>query len=288
MLSRNDFELWVRSCHHLFTIFEGRSDLYPLSLQLVEEYWRNNGKYHIDSEVLKSLHSKLRHLNYKNFGIEGDLERIISNAFNEFISRHFIIGEHDNIGIAIAPYLFTWNIRRFEEYLQENPQFNLSNYFIDLGRELSMLKDDIVYFRGKRLIESDIDADERKIINLFTAVEGTLKKIRNRYVTKDSGKGEPVGTIKILHILAPHYFPLLDNPIAEAVELKREKESIKYEHYITWMKRLQLWLQNYADVLKELEKEFELPMLKLVDEAFYVMGTVDLSRRVKLLEIPQP
>jgi hypothetical protein len=152
MLSKDEFEVWVRSCHGLFTVFESRSDFYPLSLQLVEEYWRNNGKYHINGEVLKSLHSKLQHLNYKYFGIEGDLERVISNAFNEFISRHFTIGEHDNIGVAIAPYLFTWNIQRFKKYFEENPQFNLSDYFLALGHEISMLKDEIAYLERKGLL----------------------------------------------------------------------------------------------------------------------------------------
>jgi len=105
----------------LYTVFESKSDLYPLSHQLVEEYWRNNGKYHINDEVIKSLDSKLQYLNYRSFGIKGDLKRGISNAFNEFKSRHFTIGEHDNIGVAIAPYLFTWNIQRFKEYFKTTP-----------------------------------------------------------------------------------------------------------------------------------------------------------------------
>jgi hypothetical protein len=280
MLSRDEFEVWVRSCHGLFTVFESRSDFYPLSLQLVEEYWRNNGKYHINGEVLKSLHSKLQHLNYKYFGIEGDLERVISNAFNEFISRHFTIGEHDNIGVAIAPYLFTWNIQRFKKYFEENPQFNLSDYFIALGHEISMLKDEIAYFRKKRFVDSDIDSDEPRIRELLEAVMGVLRELSKNYVGKKHD--EPVATIKILHILTPNYFPLWDNSMARSVGLKR----VTLDGAITWMKRLRLWLQNYVDVLEKLEKEFELPMLKLVDESFYIMCTVKLRNRVGSLEIP--
>ncbi|MFZ8783540.1 MAG: hypothetical protein ACO2OR_06120, partial [Desulfurococcaceae archaeon] len=92
----------------MYTIFESRSDFYPISLQLVEEWWRNNGRYYINDEILKSLHSKLQYLDskyYEHFGVKGGLQRILPSAFNEFISRHFTIGEHDNIGVAIAPYL---------------------------------------------------------------------------------------------------------------------------------------------------------------------------------------
>jgi len=284
MLSRDEFEEWVRSCHSLYTIFESRSDFYPLSLRLVEEWWRNNGKYYINSEILESLHSKLQYLDDKYyeeyFKIKGELKRIIPTAFNEFISRYFTIGEHDNIGVAIAPYLFTWNLLRFKAYFARNPQFKLSDYFIALGREVSMLKDEIAYFRGKRLIDSDIDSDEDRIRNLYVAIQRILRELNINYAGKK--EEEYVGTVKILHILAPNYFPLLDNEIAKAVGLKG---AITWSKYITWTKGLRLWLQNYVDVLEKLENEFKSSMLKLIDESLYIMSTVNLSKRVPSLEI---
>jgi len=287
MLSRDEFEVWVRSCHGLYTIFESRTDFYPISLKLVEEWWRNNGKYHINDEILKSLHSKLQYIDnkyYKYFRVKGNLQGILSSAFNEFISRHFTIGEHDNIGVAIAPYLFTWNLQRFKVYFERNPQFKLSDYFIALGREVSMLKDEIAYFRGKRLIDSDIDSDEDRIRNLYNAICTILKKLNISYAGKE--EEEYVGTVKILHILAPNYFPLLDNKIAEAVKLiKKDKEKIEWPKYITWIRGLRLWLQNYVDVLEKLENEFKSSMLKLIDESLYIMSTVNLSKRVPSLEI---
>jgi hypothetical protein len=283
MLSRDEFEVWVRSCHGLYTIFESRSDFYPLSLQLVEEWWRNNGKYRINDKILKSLYSKLQYLDnkyYEHFGVKGNLQRILSNAFNKFISRYFTIGEHDNIGVAIAPYLFTWNLLRFKAYFERNPQFKLSDYFIALGREVSMLKDEIAYFRGKRLIDSDIDSDEDRIRNLYVAIQRILRELNISYAGKK--EEEYVGTVKILHILVPNYFPLLDNEIAKAVGLKG---AITWSKYITWTKGLRLWLQNYVDVLEKLENEFKLSMLKLIDESLYIMSTVTLSKRVPSLEI---
>jgi hypothetical protein len=52
------------------------------------------------------------------------------------------------------------------------------------------------------------------------------------------------------------------------------------------MNKLRAWLQNYIDVLEKLEKEFGLPMLKLVDECFYIMCTVGLSKRIRFLGMP--
>jgi len=202
------------------------------------------------------------------------------------VSRHFTIGEHDNIGVAIAPYLFTWNLQRFKNYFQKKPHFDLSEYFIELGDKVSKLKDEITYFRGKRLIESDIDSDEDRIRNLYYTIWRILKNLNANYMEKE--EKEYVGTVKILHILAPNYFPLLDNKIAKCVELIKDQGTITWPKYFTWIKSLRKWLGDYAGVLEKLEKEFELPILKLVDEAFYIMCTVDLSRRVKLLEIPHP
>ncbi len=264
----------------MYTVFESKSDLYPIPLQLVEEYWKNNGKYHINEEILKSLSSKLKYLDYESFGIKGDLKEAVSKAFIKFIERRFTIGEHDNIGVAIAPYLFTWNIKRFKKYFQEKPQFNLSDYFIALGQKISELKVEIAYYRKKRLVDSDIDSDEPKIRELLKAVIRVLRELSENYVGKK--QDEPLATIKILHILAPNYFPLWDNYMARCVGLKR----VTLDGAITWMKMLRLWLQNYVDVLEKLEKEFKLPMLKLVDESFYIMCTVNLRKRVGSLGIP--
>jgi hypothetical protein len=280
MLSKNEFEVWVRSSHGFYTIFESRGDFYPLSLRLVEEWWRNNGRYYINDEMLRFLQSGLQYLDYTIFGIKEALKSVVANAFNEFLSKYFTVGEHSNVGVAIAPYLFIWNIKRFKIYFEENPQFSLSNYFIALGHEIDRLRDEMAYFRSKRLVDCDINSDEPKVRELLKTVIKILRRLSIEYVGKKHE--EPLATIKILHILAPNYFPLLDNEIAKAVGLKRAR----MDTYITWMKRLKSWLQNYVDVLEKLEKEFGLSMLKLVDECFYIMCTLDLSKRIQFLGMP--
>jgi len=280
MLSKNEFEVWVRSSHGFYTIFESRGDFYPLSLRLVEEWWRNNGRYYINDEMLRFLQSGLQYLDYTIFGIKETLKSVVANAFNEFLSKYFTVGEHSNVGVAIAPYLFIWNIKRFKTYFEENPQFSLSNYFTALGLEIDRLRDEIAYFRSKKLVDCDINSDEPKVRELLKTVIKILRRLSIEYVGKKHE--EPLATIKILHILAPNYFPLLDNEIAKAVGLKRAR----MDTYITWMKKLKSWLQNYVDMLEKLEKEFGLPMLKLVDECFYIMCTVDLSKRIQFLGMP--
>jgi hypothetical protein len=280
MLSKNEFEVWVRSSHGFYTIFESRGDFYPLSLRLVEEWWRNNGRYCIIDEMLSFLQSGLQYLDHAIFGVEEALKSVVTNAFKEFLSKYFTVGEQSNVGVAIAPYLFTWNIKRFKTYFKENPQFSLSDYFTALGLEIDRLRDEIAYFRSKRLVDRDINSDEPKVRELLKTVIKILRRLSIEYVGKKHE--EPLATIKILHILAPNYFPLLDNEIAKAVRLKRARMDV----YIIWMKRLKSWLQNYVDVLEKLEKEFGLPMLKLVDECFYIMCTVDLSKRIQFLGMP--
>jgi hypothetical protein len=229
--------------------------------------------------MLRFLQSGLQYLDHAIFGVEEALKSVVTNAFKEFLSKYFTVGELNNVGVAIAPYLFAWNIKRFKIYFEENPQFSLSDYFIALGLEIDRLRDEIAYFRSKRLVDSDVDSDELKVRGLLKTVIEILRKLSKEYVGRKHE--EPLATIKILHILAPNYFLLLDNNIAKAVGLGR----VGIDTYITWMKRLKSWLQNYVDVLEKLEKEFVLPMLKLVDECFYIMCTVNLSKRVKFLGI---
>lgn len=56
-----------------------------------------------------------------------------------------------------------------------------------------------------------------KRIQVKLVFEILCKELKNLGINEN----EPIGTIKILHIIAPFYIPLLDNPIAEA--LKKEK-----------------------------------------------------------------
>ena len=98
-------------------------------------------------------------------------------------------------------------------------------------------------------------------------------------------QNEPVGTAKLFHILVPNFFPLIDNPIAEAVGLKKHGDSLTSSDYYKWMIYLQNWLRPRLAIFKQVETEFNLPILKLVDEGFYVMSSIKLSLRLAELGV---
>jgi len=131
---------------------------------------------------------------------------------------------------------------------------------------------------GKKLVSDGIEKESVK--NVFTEVNGELNQI-------GMGNNEPIGTIKLLHLVAPHYFPLIDNDIGKAIGLinRYERESVTSESYLRFMAAMKSWLQNYADVVATLESEFRLSILKLVDEGLYMMSTVKQRARVSQLGI---
>lgn len=94
---------------------------------------------------------------------------------------------------------------------------------------------------------------------------------------------KPVGTAKLLHVIAPYYFPLIDNNIAKAAGLTEEGRSITPSDYINWMRKTGMWLMNYSGVIKELESKLNSSILKLLDECLYIMSSVELSLRIKEL-----
>jgi len=97
-------------------------------------------------------------------------------------------------------------------------------------------------------------------------------------------ENEPVGVAKLLHIFAPYYFPLIDNRIAETTGLKQRGESLTVDKYIKWMEGLKNWIRSYnEEKIKSIENQYSKSILKLIDEGFYVMCSVNLSLRIKLM-----
>lgn len=97
--------------------------------------------------------------------------------------------------------------------------------------------------------------------------------------------------MKLIYVLAPRYFPLIDNSIARTFgfQIPSGREP-RFGFYIDWMRSLRVWLLNYRDVILRIEKELragthDLSILKLVDEALYVVVSVDQRARAKTLRI---
>ena len=279
MFSKEDFVKWIKASHDLFEIFEGRHDAYPLAIRWVEE-WFKNGKFNVKDCDKQRIRDLINNFNFEVFDIE---DSIIDEIESELKSLSEEISKRQsNVGFAISLYLFTWNFQRFKKYYfkknnKNNNNFLLLNYFENVGNELEKLKNDFKYFRKKDLIKDNIEED--KIKDIYDQVHEILSSF-------GIGENEPIGTIKVLHIFSSHYFPLLDNPIAEQMGLKKhDNDKIDNEKYITWMKVLKNWLENYKDEIPDLENKYGYSILKLVDEGFYIMCSMNLRNRINRLGI---
>ena len=122
---------------------------------------------------------------------------------------------------------------------------------------------------------------------------GIYEKLHQKL--KEIGTGtqnEPVFTIKIMHIVAPFYIPLLDNPIAEALKKEKVCEFFSYRQgyrgieiepdslikYMDWIKEK---FSSFSDAILSLELEKRKSFLKLLDQAFYIRYSIDIGRRLK-------
>jgi len=101
---------------------------------------------------------------------------------------------------------------------------------------------------------------------MFERTNAALRKI-------GIDQNESVGTAKVLHILAPTYFPLVDSPIAERMGLKEQNVSLSPESYMNWMRRLERLLKAHSTAAQRMQKKLNRPILKLIDEGLYVMCT---------------
>lgn len=288
MLEENDFLKWAESFYYIGYIFEGRHDVYPNCRKWVDE-WYTNGSFMIDKDDLDKLEKNLSNHNYDAFRSSDKKKRekyddsywekikIESDSkIRNLVSHYLFNGYCDNIGIGLAPYLFTWNYQRFKEYIKRKINskngFDLDTYFVNLGKCLDQLKKDFYYFKEKKFYLESIEED--KIRELYNKIHEKLKEL-------GIGNNEPVGTAKILHMMAPYYFPLIDNDIAKNVGLKIKGVTLNINKYITWIRHLKSCLARYNQTrLDGFEKEMGLSILKLIDGGLYVMCSINLSKRV--------
>lgn len=281
--TEEEFEKWIGASHDLFEIFEGRYDAYPLSTKWIREWLEHEG-FTITERDKKRLQNLIGGLDYDVFRNFKDREERADAKWRNLVAKidgqlklliksYLKSGKYRNIGFAIAPYLFTWNFQRFKEYFKRREdKFSLERYFKSLGEFLQDKKDKLRYFRGIKLISDTVV--EGKIGEVFREVNGELKEL-------GINQNEPVGTIKLLHVFAPHYFPLIDNKIARGVRLIPQRgRSLTSEDYLKWIKSTKGWLEGYFDIIEKLESEFNSSILKLMDEGLYLMSSVKLQPRV--------
>ena len=97
-----------------------------------------------------------------------------------------------------------------------------------------------------------------------------------------------------MHIIAPFYIPLLDNPIAMALKKeevcgffsykwigKRKVIKIDQDSFVEYMKWIKGNFSPFSSAIFSLESEKYKSFLKLLDQAFYIRYSIDIGRRLK-------
>jgi len=234
-----------------------------------------NRKFTFKDSEKERIVNLINNLNFDAFGIkDSSLQEKMRSQLLLLVQK--ISEKRSNVGFAVLFFFFTWNLQRFKHYFSRKTEFSLIDYFENVGNELGKLKKQFEFFGSKNLLSDDIY--EEKVMETYRKVNEILK-------VAGTGNNEPVGTIKILHVFSPSYFPLLDNPIAEQMGLKKRGISVDARLYVKWMWKLKNWLENYKDVTKELESKYRSSILKLIDEGFYIMCSVNLHVRVSRLGV---
>jgi hypothetical protein len=251
MLDKKEFEDWIKESHEEYSNTQQKYDAYLLAKKWVHQ-WLYFGKFVIEPKDMITAERLVKEFKVASFGAK----------FNEFVSEKIKVGESSDIGTAVSLYLLTWNSQRFKAYFRTYAEFDLKNYFEQLGFFLENKRDILKAFCEKALVSTQLNRDG--IEKLFEAVNGKLKELGEGY-------NEPVGTAKVLHVFAPDFFPLIDNDEAKALGLIGDKESITHRQYITWMIMLRNWLLNFTDVIEKLEKLYNSSIIRLVDEGLFLI-----------------
>ena len=128
MLEKNEFEDWISASHTLFELFEGRYDAYPLSVIWVKE-WFDSNAFTVTKNDVSRISALFEDFSYEAFGCTGHLRDKIDLQLKNLIQTHLKEGKNEQIGFALAPYLFSWNFQRFQEYFKQKEELQPSTVF---------------------------------------------------------------------------------------------------------------------------------------------------------------
>ena len=278
MIDERSLIRWLRGADEIFEALEGRGDAYNLCRRWVEE-WFSWGKFCITDEDRKFL---------KEFELLIFNEKVKSRIEDNLAQLKEQLESHTKeITFAFSLYLISWNIRRFETYFERNTtDFSFENFFISLNEVFNKeFLEGLKELRKFHLLKDEIKRD--LVTDIYKKLHQKLREIGT------GTQNEPVSTIKIMHIIAPSYIPLLDNPIAEALKKEKVCEFFSYRQgrykgieidrdslikYMAWIKRK---FSSFSDTIFSLELEKHKSFLKLLDQAFYIRYSIDIGRRLK-------
>lgn len=198
-----EFQSWVEVSHAMFDFYENRTDMYPVSRRWVDE-WLEGPRFNV-TDADRSRIEELRGLNFSIVGIDPSLWAEMFSILEPIASGTF--ADNDSPGFAVAPYLLTWNVQRYADYQRKG--IPIKEHFAQLGDYFNANKPKLREYNARHILDSAVEEEE--IIDAFQEVLSALTKLG------DGKSREAVGTVKLLHIVAPYYFPPIDRKIAQRV-----------------------------------------------------------------------
>lgn len=169
-----------------------------------------------------------------------------------FLVEHFW-GKTDDMADSLGVLLLTWN----QAFYRYGP-FNFDNLEKCLFENLDLFNS----FRTRDILSNSFE-DEKPIRYLFKQMLVALQICEGA----KEGNKSPVAVAKALHLLAPAFFPLWDDPISRAYNCYFLSGKFPEDKYITFMKRMKqiaLVVEAYPEVHQPGKT-----ILKLIDEYNY-------------------
>jgi hypothetical protein len=273
MIGRPELIRWLRGADDVFEALEGRGDAYNICRRWVDE-WFCCGEFCItdlDKDFLQKFKENLELLVRVKLRESGEDLRDEVNNLVESLQTNT-----NKLAFAFAPYFVSWNISRFIRYLEswesydkEEKRESLISYFSRLNGEIANgeLLENLKELRKYHILEDDWDSCEEKFKKTYEKIEEILKGI-------GVGEREPVGTVKIMHIIAPYCVPLLDNPIAKSL-----KEELKFDFFRFAGLRSKEISEFFKEECKKLNENRPLPQKKhILKEMLNTLGRVEIEK----------
>jgi len=221
-------------------------------------------------------------------GEKGKIKEKINSSMENLLNN--LEKYRDKISFAFALYLSSWNIERFKTYFfRKKDEFSFENFFNSLNK--TFIEDENFLASLRELRSFHLLRDEVKWDLIKKVYEKLHQEIKNLGIKEQD---EAVSTIKIMHIIAPFYIPLLDNPIAMALRREKVCEFFSYK-WIGKQKRIKIDQDSFIEYMKWIKGKFSFfssaifsleaakckSFLKLLDQAFYIRYSIDIGRRLK-------
>ncbi len=178
--------------------------------------------------------------------------------------------EINDVEMIIKPFLYKWG--RMQRVLGKKDK---KGWESDIVEQVRLNVEILQTFRTIKFESSNLNDHRSNIIDCYECF--------NKIV-------DGVAAAKVLHIIAPYFFPLWDNGIANIVRKERTTVAFNNEEplmdvqdlssniedfsgkdYFYFMKMLQIILEKYKNTFWGLARSYEKGVLKIMDDFFWIL-----------------